>query len=179
MMEKREKVSKSILVIFLILLLFTLLQFLSPFYLPSNSFTDLDGLVGVEDNQDKIDQMPFPWNVAYLFGDRLCHQKQGRSFILNDNQMPFCSRCTAIWVGITIGLAAVLWYRFELNSFFLMIILFSLIPIGVDGIGQLIGFWESTNSTRVLTGLIVGLPVGISLGIIIDEIKILYKSKIN
>jgi len=179
MMEKREKASKSILFIFLILFFFSLLQLLSPLCIQPSSFTGLNGLVGIVDNQDKIDTIPFPWNVGYLFGDRLCHQKEDRSFILNGNQMPFCSRCTAIWIGITIGLAAMIFYRFELTSFFVIFLLFSLIPIGIDGVGQLIGFWESTNLTRVITGLIVGLPVGIALGIIMDELKMLYKSKSN
>ena len=33
------------------------------------------------------------------------------------------------------------------------------------------GFWESTNVTRVITGTLVGILCGVALGIIIDEIK--------
>jgi uncharacterized membrane protein len=43
--------------------------------------------------------------------------------------------------------------------------------LGVDGIGQLFGFWESTNIIRMLTGLPAGIICGIALGIIYDEIR--------
>jgi uncharacterized membrane protein len=177
MMEKREKVSKIILIIFILFFLFTLLQFLSPLFLPSNTYTDLSGMVAVSDNQESINSMPLPWNIAYSFGDRLCHQKSERSFFINGNQMPFCARCTAIWIGLVIGLTIILFYRFELNERFILLILLSLVPIGIDGTGQLFGLWESSNLTRTLTGLILGIPFGIAIGIIIDEIKTIYKSK--
>jgi len=57
-------------------------------------------------------------------------------------------------------------YGFLQNS-----VIGGLVPIGIDGIGQLFGFWESTNIMRVTTGLIIGVCCGISIGIIIDEIK--------
>ncbi len=60
---------------------------------------------------------------------------------------------------------------FSLNSKILYLILIGLIPIGIDGIGQIFQFWESTNIMRVVTGLIIGSICGISIGIIIDEIK--------
>jgi uncharacterized membrane protein len=93
--------------------------------------------------------------------------------------MPFCSRCTAIWLGLTAGLAVMLFYHVKLNSIFMIILILSLFPIGIDGGGQLIGLWESTNISRTLTGLIIGVPVGIALGVIIDEGKVLFKSKTN
>ena len=179
MMDKREKVSKPILTIFIIFFIFTLLQFLSPIFLPSNTYTDLSGLVAISDNQESINSMPFPLNIAYGFGDRLCHQRADRSFFINGNQMPFCARCTAIFIGLVIGLIVILFYRIELNERFIFFIFLSLVPIGIDGTGQLFGLWESSNLSRTLTGLILGIPFGIAIGIIIDEIKIIYKSKIS
>jgi len=179
MMEKRGKASKIILTLFLMIFLFTLLQFLSPIFLPSNTYIEIDGMVGVINNEVEIENMSFPWNIGYLLGDSLCHQKQERSFIINGNQMPFCSRCTAIWLGLTTGLAVMLFYHVKLNSIFMIILILSLFPIGIDGGGQLIGLWESTNISRTLTGLIIGVPVGIALGVIIDEGKVLFKSKTN
>ena len=38
-------------------------------------------------------------------------------------------------------------YTIELNEKFLVAIILSLIPIGVDGIGQLFGFWEEYKSS--------------------------------
>ncbi len=85
--------------------------------------------------------------------------------------MPFCSRCTAIWLGLAIGLGVMVFYRIQLTEKFLFVVIAGLAPIGIDGIGQLFGFWESTNIMRVVTGLIIGSICGISIGIIIDEIK--------
>jgi uncharacterized membrane protein len=53
----------------------------------------------------------------------------------------------------------------------------SLIPIGIDGVGQLLGFWESTNIVRVITGVIIGIMCGIAVGILIEETKNWFKTK--
>ena len=171
MMEKREKVSKSICFFFLVFLLFSVLQVISPFLFPEGSYTDLSGMVGVKDNEHLTDTMPFPLNFLYSCGDRLCHQKAERSFFLNNNQMPFCSRCSAIWFGLTIGLGILVFYSIVLNEKFLILIFLSFIPIGIDGVGQLIGLWESTNVSRVFTGVLVGITCGMSIGLILDELK--------
>jgi len=176
-MKKRERVSKVIFLMFVLFFIFVFLQFLSPIFFPSDTYVDLSGIVGVSNNEESIETMPAPLNFVYSCGDKFCHQKSERSFFINGNQMPFCSRCTAIWVGLAVGLFVMLFYKIELNQRFLFIIIFSLVPIGVDGVGQLIGFWESSNLSRVITGLIIGVPVGFALGIIADEIKTLNKSK--
>ena len=118
--------------------------------------------------------MDLPWNFVYSAGDRLCHQKAERAFFINDNQMPFCSRCTAIWLGLVIGLGFMVFYTIQLNEKFLFAIILSVIPIGVDGVGQLFGFWESTNIIRVITGLLIGVVCGVALGVIVDEIKTIH-----
>jgi len=176
-MEKREKASKSIIIIFLLLFIFTLFQFLSPLILPSNSIDIQSGTVGVIDNQGEIRTLPFPHDMLYSAGDRLCHQKQERSLFINGNQMPFCSRCTAIWIGFTIGIGLMMFYKVPLNNRFLILAIISLIPIGIDGTGQLLGFWESSHLSRVITGGFIGTICGVAIGLIIDEVKILKKSK--
>lgn len=176
-MERRERASKLVLILFFFFLIFCLMQFLSPMLLPKGSVNDFSGLVGIVNNKEQIDKLPFPINYLYLSGDYLCHQKSERSFFFNENQMPFCSRCIAIFIGITIGLLLMIFLKIELDERLIFMILLSIIPIGIDGIGQLIGLWESTNLIRVITGLIVGIMSGIALGIIIDEIQNLFKSK--
>jgi uncharacterized membrane protein len=171
-MEKREKhFNRVIPIFFVIFLIWVLLQFLAPLALPTGSVDELSGYAGVADNTESIDDMPLPWNHVYSCGDRLCHQKTERSFYLNDNQMPFCSRCTAIWIGLVIGLGFMVFYSINLDGKFIFVIIIGLIPIGIDGIGQLLMLWESTNIMRVITGLLIGVVCGISIGIIIDEIK--------
>ncbi len=169
-MEKRERVSKLLLVFFALFFIISILHFLAPLSLPSNSVKDLSGLTGISDNELQIEEMTFPWNVLYSIGDRLCHQKAERSFLVNGNQMSFCSRCTAIWIGIAIGLGFMILYKIPLNEKFLIAIILGIVPIGIDGIGQLFGFWESTNVIRVITGLLVGIVCGFAIGMIIDEV---------
>jgi uncharacterized membrane protein len=152
-------------------MIWVFLLFLAPLVLPSGSVSDLSGVVGVSDNDAVIRNMSFPWNAVYSVGDRICHQKSERSLYLNGNEMPFCTRCTAIWLGLALGLGFMVLYAIELNEKFFIAIIFSLLPLGIDGIGQLLGFWESTNVVRILTGLPAGMLCGVALGIIFDELR--------
>jgi len=170
-MEKREKSSKWIFLIFIPFLIWILSQFIAPLVLPNSSIDNLSGHVGVEDNIKLINEIPSPWNTIYSWGDRLCHQNKDRSFFINENQMPFCSRCTAIWLGLAIGLGFMVFYKIELDEKFLFLIIIGIVPIGIDGIGQLLKFWESTNIIRFFTGLLAGILCGIAIAIIIDEIN--------
>jgi uncharacterized membrane protein len=155
----------------LIFFIWVLLQFLAPIFLPENSVEDLSGLVALSDNENTINNMSFPWNSIYSAGDRLCHQKAERSFFVNGNQMPFCSRCTAIWLGLALGLLFMIFYTIQLDGKFLFIALLCVFPMGLDGVSQLIGLWESTNLIRFITGLLTGFICGVAIGVIIDELK--------
>jgi len=176
-MERREKSSRLIIIIFICFFIWILLQFLAPLALHPGSVNELTGLVGLSDNENLIEDMPAPWGSIYGCGDSLCHQKEDRSFIINDNQMPFCVRCTAIWLGLAIGLAVMIFYKITLDGKFLLIIFIGLVPIGIDGVGQLFGLWESTNIVRFITGLLVGIVCGISIVLIIDEVRGIYQEK--
>ena len=171
-MQRRKHPLKSLVFIFFVLFfVWVLLQFLAPLALPTGSVSDLSGVVGVADNDYITQQMSFPWNAVYHSGDLLCHQKPERSLFLNGNQMPFCTRCTAIWVGLAVGLGFMVMYTVELHTKFFIAITVSLVPMGVDGIGQLFGLWESTNVLRILTGFPAGMICGVALGIIFDELQ--------
>jgi len=177
-MEKRERHSKIIILLFFIpLFIWLTLQFISPIVVPRATITDLSGATGLLENKKTIDQLGFPWGNIYQCGDALCHQKADRSFFINENQMPFCARCTAIWLGLTIGLGFMLFYKIALNEKFLILILIGIIPIGIDGVGQLFQLWESNNIIRLITGLLIGIICGISIGIIIDELRDIIKLK--
>ncbi len=178
MIPRKHRLKSLIFVFFLLSFIWVLLQFLAPLVLPTDSVADLSGVVGFSDNEDVLRNMSFPWNVVYSSGDRLCHQIADRSLFLNGNEMPFCTRCTAIWLGIALGLGFMVFYMMELNEKFLVMILLGLVPIGIDGVGQLLGFWESTNLVRFITGLLAGWVCGVAIGVIIDEIKVLKKSSI-
>lgn len=156
-----------------------MLQFLAPLALQPDSVNDLSGSTGVADNEKLISEMPTPWGIVYGCGDRLCHQKADRSFFINENQMPFCSRCTGIWLGFTIGLGLMVFYKIELDERFLILIVIGIVPIGIDGVGQLLNLWESTNIVRLTTGLLAGFVCGIAIALIIDEIRDFKNKKTN
>ena len=172
-MEKREKFSKIIFVIFLIFTIWALLLVIAPMMLSSGSTGDLSGSVGVSDKEEVFDDMPTPWKNIYSCGDGLCHQKSERSFFLNENQMPFCSRCIAIFVGIAIGIGIMIFYKIELDEKLIFIIIIGMAPLAVDGVGQLFEFWTSNNLIRVITGISAGVVSGFAIGILIDEVKTL------
>lgn len=169
-MERREGSSRWIILFFIFFLIWILLQFIAPLALQPASVNNLSGNIGVADNEKMLEAIPPPWNSIYACGDRLCHQKAERSFFINQNQMPFCSRCTAIWLGLAVGLGFMVFYKIELNERFLFLILIGIVPIGIDGVGQLLQLWESTNIIRLITGLFAGIVTGISIALIIDEI---------
>ena len=120
-----------------------------------------------------------------MVGDINCHQKYERSCEINDNQMPICTRDVGILFGIILGCLIFRnrgCNRWTIRDTFLtiipdsklsiiykndlrMIAMFSLIiasiiPIGIDGFLQLLTDYESTNSKRVVTGLIAGFSLG-------------------
>jgi uncharacterized membrane protein len=64
-----------------------------------------------------------------------------------------------------------MFYRLHLDVKFLFLLFLCFFPIGVDGIGQLFGIWESDNIIRMITGLLAGFFCGVSFGVILDEIK--------
>ena len=176
-MEKRERFSKTIVAFFVLFFLWVSLQFIAPILLPQASVVDLTGSTIIYDNEETINEISFPWNAIYSTGDRLCHQIAERSFFINGNQMPFCSRCTAIWLGLAIGLGFMIFYKIQLDEKFIFIIILGLVPMGIDGLGQNFGFWESTNIIRLITGLITGIVCGVAIGLIIDEISEIRKAK--
>ena len=134
----------------------------------------------------------FAWNeldpysaFIYGFGDLNCHNKYERSWFINGNQMPMCTRDVGIFFGFVVG--AALFGRRGLNRWtvrdtflsiipdqrlepiyltdkrmlaMLAIIGLGLIPIAVDGFTQHLTDYESTNPVRVVTGLLCGLVLG-------------------
>jgi uncharacterized membrane protein len=170
-MQRRIHPFKNLFfVFFLLYLIWVLLLILAPVFLPTGTVTDLSGNSGYIDNEAVTGNLSFPWNMVYSIGDRLCHQKAERSLYLNGNEMPFCSRCTAIWLGLAFGMGCMVFYTIELNEKFFIAIILCILPLGIDGMGQLLGFWESSNILRILTGFPAGLVCGIALGVIYDEL---------
>ena len=108
---------------------YLVLCFLAPFSLPSNSVPELSGRANAIDyanedswgNRDHGEDSPVGhnqslhggafiwsdlspvWALTYAFGDLNCHQKHERSWEINGNQMPVCTRDIGIFLGFAIG----------------------------------------------------------------------------
>ena len=126
--------------------------------------------------------------IIYGFGDVNCHQKSERSWEVNNNQLPVCTRDVGIFAGLFIG--GVLfsrrgWNRWTVRDTCLSLLPESMlhdvyaknqrtmlwlacgmllcVPLIADGFLQLLTSYESTNFKRVLTGV----PFGFGLGILL------------
>jgi uncharacterized membrane protein len=115
------------------------------------------------DNANQTAKMnPFArW--VYAGGDVNCHQKASRSLYVNGNEMPYCSRDLGIFIGMMLGCLFGLYIVLDLKVWY---IIGGLAPMGIDGVGQLFGLWESTNPARLLTGGLAGFITGIALAYI-------------
>ena len=93
-------------------------------------------------------------------GSAVCHQMAERSFIVEGMQMPFCARCTGIYIGAFFAFCYFfLKKRMYGNTFTLTqaaITGMMILPIGIDGTGSYLGFWESSQGMRIFTGSLVG-----------------------
>lgn len=157
----------------IVTLVFVLLMIGAPLLLPVHSIPDLTGSPGIVDNEPAIRSLPAPWNSIYHFGDMWCHQRSDRSFAIHGNQFPVCIRCSGIFLGIPIGilLSSRLKFQTRQNAARMLLIVFivALLPIMIDGVGQGVGLWESSNPVRFITGLLAG---GLSSAVVMKGIDL-------
>ncbi len=97
-----------------------------------------------------------------LIGYGLCHQLPGRSFFAGGFQLPVCARDTGIYAGFVASLV-VLWllHRGERPTrpprLPVLLLLAAFIGfMAVDGLTSYAGLRESTNTLRLVTGLLTG-----------------------
>jgi len=130
---------------------------------------DMSG-VGNQDRYEIIDNAELNPVVrrVYRSGVVMCHQMESRSFKLNGNQSPYCERCTAIFWGFALGALIVTFKRIELSAWWVVA---GLIPMGIDGVTQLVGLRESNMALRILTGVPAGMITTMALGVIVFEIQ--------
>lgn len=93
-----------------------------------------------------------------------CHQMPHRSFYYKEKQFPLCARCTGILIGYMVGIvwAAVAGY------FSIILSLLLILPLLIDGGIQYVIKKESTNTRRLVTGILAGVgTVFILCGIVV------------
>ena len=75
--------------------------------------------------------------------------------------MPICARCTAIYAGLAAGAALFRFLPAIEERFMRIALAVAAIPMAVDGLTQATGLRESTNTLRVITGLVVAVVFSI------------------
>jgi len=111
-------------------------------------------------------------DLLFFLNSFFCHQNPSRSPFIAGLQLPLCSRCTALNLGFAVGYTWIFYSvkrrRFYYN-FNLTLALIS--PLAIDGLTQFLGFRESTNDIRILTGALAGAALANALGYIILRLK--------
>lgn len=153
-----EVTSKAVLVLFAASAVWLALVVSAPFMVPSDTLTDLSGRVGSHDNDLQFSSIGVVPHVIYWIGDAQCHQIASRSYFLNGNEMPFCSRDLGLFIGLAAGFGLMAFYRYKVNPLYSIL---GLVPIGLDGGLQAATSYESTNPVRLLTGIIAGVALAL------------------
>ena len=84
-----------------------------------------------------------------------CHRDPTRSFFWNSKQFPVCARCT----GIHLGYLSLFLFLFQLIYINWIISILLILPTLIDGLTQAYFNRESTNSIRVISGVLAGVGV--------------------
>lgn len=82
----------------------------------------------------------------------ICHQIPERSFHYKNKQFPVCARCT----GIIVGYFTIPLFYYGIIKISILIIIILSIPLLIDPITQYLGFRESNNTLRLITGILTG-----------------------
>ena len=94
------------------------------------------------------------WRLLFRI---FCHGIPDRCLYVWHVPMPICARCVAIYGGLAAGIA-IFWIAPRLNELTArMVMIASAIPLAVEGLTQLAMLRESTNTLRLITGLIAGI----------------------
>jgi uncharacterized membrane protein len=148
-------------------------MFIAPLSQPADTIDLGDsGLVHPQlDNEKKYKHIDnYFVRRVYESGDRNCHQRGSRSVYINGNEMPYCTRDMAIFVGMAIGALISLFVFVKIDWKWVVA---GLIPMAIDGTTQLITSYESNNILRMATGLPAGMITTLALGGVLFELGLM------
>lgn len=96
-------------------------------------------------------------------------------------KFPVCARDVAIYLAMLIGLL-ILPFVQKIGSEDWpnkWLLVAAAVPIGIDGTGQLVGIWESTNLSRLITGAIIGVVLPFYILPIMNSLYIFILDKLH
>lgn len=121
--------------------------------------------------------------MLHKIGYAFCHQLPERSIFIDGRQLPVCARDTGIYLGSLISLLFILFSRRKKSdaipaTYISFIFVFFMLIMGVDAVSSYLGLRVTTNSIRLLTGLLVGISLPFFLyPLLIDNISELYREE--
>lgn len=92
----------------------------------------------------------YQW-LPIIFG---CHCQEHRSFHYQGIKFPICARCTGELIGIFCSIFSFTFFHLDISISILM-----MIPLLLDGGTQALTSYESTNSKRLITGVLFGFAL--------------------
>lgn len=122
-------------------------------------------------------KLNFLSDPIYWFYQWFCHQRPWRSYHMFDYQYALDARMITLFLGIGVGGLLTYVKKIKLLKWkrAMILIIIMLIPMGIDGITQLIAelsvinkvtqlpFYESTNFIRSITGIFAGVGISVAL----------------
>ena len=83
-----------------------------------------------------------------------------------------CSRCFWFYIGLLLGGLAYAYVNGpdDTEIYPAIFLILAIIPLAIDGVGQLLGYWTSTNLTRAFTGFLSGSVGGLYAVPIINKL---------
>ncbi|MBO3840535.1 MAG: DUF2085 domain-containing protein, partial [Candidatus Brockarchaeota archaeon] len=85
--------------------------------------------------------------IFNFIGSLVCHQRPDRTLWIGGNYLPVCARCTGAYLGFLLGYVLIpfLSNKKAKGPPNLYISFIFTLPLWVDSLGQVFGFWSSTN----------------------------------
>lgn len=90
-----------------------------------------------------------------IYSVPLCHSLPDRTIYFKSKPLPLCSRCT----GTLVGVFTLTIFHLEIINTSLVVILVLGLPALLDGITQFVGWRESNNKLRLITGFLLGMSI--------------------
>ena len=97
-------------------------------------------------------------SLGYRFFSPICHQLPDRAFHLFGHPLALCARCTGLLLGMATGAALALAHRAQGRPFLgaRRWLVVAILLMFADFASPLIGLYQNTLCTRLITGLLVG-----------------------
>ncbi len=97
----------------------------------------------------------------------ICHRLPDRTFKIRNWYFPVCARCTGFYIAAFSYFIYVYFFYVDYTLTLTLLAFLMITPAIWDGITQLLGFRDSNNIIRLLTGLLGG----VGLAILIKSLK--------